>query len=135
MSEFEYSPDDFDFGDIDDTDVEPAGQAPQYEEQQYAEQPYYEEQQYDSNEQYYEEQPYYEEQSQQQRTTYDNGNVDKPSFPIMFLLIVTMITVLGFFIFLVLPALDREVNHSVTEVIEKSTEKGYWRDVLRFDSE
>lgn len=56
---------------------------------------------------------------------------ERPSSFLVFLVFIGMIVVMALFFKIVLPALDNS-NHSLaTDVIEKSQEDGYWKDVLR----
>lgn len=72
-----------------------------------------------------------EEPAQTSNEQVNEDTYEKPSSFSVFLVFIGMIVVMALFFKIVLPALDNS-NHSLaTDVIEKSQEDGYWKDVLR----
>lgn len=57
--------------------------------------------------------------------------IETPQWKMIFLLVLTMIVVVVLFFTIVVPALDNSNHSFATDVLEKSNEDGYWKDVLR----
>lgn len=114
-SDFEYNPDDFDYEESDNNDTNVSGV--------FVEEP----PDNDTSTQYNESGDSLGlHESEQQSTEPHESN-----WKVNFLLVLSVLLVIIFFVFLVLPALDNSNHSFTTDVIEKSNEEDYWKDVLR----